>query len=326
MKQLDLKDKKILTLLSYNSRLRLHEIAKQVKLSKNSIKYRIERLQKVGIIKKFVPYVNYDALKKNTYDIFIKVKVRKEQEKELLNFFKESKNVLWAATLFGEWDIFVQAVAKNKENFYHQFMDSITNKFGHMIDDYEIKINTKRLKIDHGIPEFKSLIKKELPKVKRNYKDIKLDNKDYKLIHALSLNARASFIELARITGESSETTRNRFNKLIKHNIIEGFSIFIDPLKLGRINFLTFFRLHDFSSEKEKEFTTYLESKDNVGLALKNGNFPEIYLLTTAKNNYEIETFIKETQDKFFSIIKKTTNITITEEIKLVMFPEGLIE
>ena len=51
--KIDLKDRKILYELDTNSRQSYHEIAKKVGLSKDSIIYRIKKLQEQGVIKKF---------------------------------------------------------------------------------------------------------------------------------------------------------------------------------------------------------------------------------------------------------------------------------
>jgi DNA-binding Lrp family transcriptional regulator len=329
MKQLDVKDKKILTLLSINSRLKLHEIAQHVRLSKNSIKYRIERLQKLGYIKRFTPIISYDKIGYTTHDLFIKLRLRKEQEKELVEHFKDHPNVLWCSTLFGEWDLLIQFANKNFDEFYYENLIGVLKKFNEFIEDYEVKVTVKRFKLQYCVPDYFDLINKNKVKTLTPVKDrniVQLDKVDRKLLSALSKNARANFQQLGKLINESLETTRNHFNKLIKEGVLEGFSVQFGYKELDLVNYMTFFRFRNISEEKEKEFKLYLQEKREVILALKNGNVPEIYLLLSANSPRTAETVIKDIKDKFFEQIKNITTITLTENIRLDFFPEGLIE
>ena len=124
MEKIDLKDKKILFLLLENSKLPTSQIAKLVKLSKNSVLYRINRLRERGIIWKFFAAVNYEKLGLYTYDVFIKLKATEEREKQIKEHIRNHTNVIWAGSLFGTWDIFVQFLAKDVREF-----ENILDKF-----------------------------------------------------------------------------------------------------------------------------------------------------------------------------------------------------
>ncbi|MFA6461821.1 MAG: winged helix-turn-helix transcriptional regulator [Candidatus Woesearchaeota archaeon] len=325
MNYLDLKDKKLITLLHRNSRAKLHELAAELKLSKNSVKYRIERLQEKGYILRFIPIIDYNKIHYSTYDLFIKLKMRKEQEHLLIEHLKNNPKVLWACTLFGEWDLFVQFVTKSFYDFYNTDLTLFLKKFGQFIDDYEIKIAVKRLRLQHGVPEYLPLVKEPpLLEKKINYSQpTELSLIDLKLLHALSQNARASFQELGQNIGESLETTRNHFNRLIKEGVLTGFTLNFEDTKIGYVGYLSFIRFHNF--EKEEEFRQFILTKPEIKLALKNGNVPEIYLLISTRSPYELESLVKEIKDRFYITVHEITTMTITNEFKVEMFPEGLI-
>ena len=324
---LDLKDKKLIALLFMNSRMRLHEISKIVKLSKNSVKYRIERLQKLGYIKNFIPIINYSALGYYTFDILIKFKAKKEDESHILDYISKHNNVIWASTLFGDWDVFIQFISKDFMQFYEMQLQPFLQKFNDYIDDYEIKIATGRLKFDQQIHEFSKLVKSEkieFQKVNDYLGNFSLSIIDLDLLFYLSKNARASFLEIGMNIGQSLETARNHFNNLIDKGIIIGFTIDFDYVKIGYINYLAFFKFRNISIKNENEFKKYITQLSQVQLALKNGNLPEIYMLLMAKSSYEAETLIKDIKEKFYGEIQKVTSILITKDIKIDMFPQGL--
>ena len=69
--KLDKKDKKILSILSKNSRLPLTRVRKEVMLSRDGIDYRIKRLVDKNVILKFSPLINYRSLGYYDFHVFI---------------------------------------------------------------------------------------------------------------------------------------------------------------------------------------------------------------------------------------------------------------
>ena len=66
---MDKKDRKLLYYLSLNSRESHTQLSKKIGLSKNSVKYRIERLQKEGVIKQFTIMPNFSKCKLDTFNM-----------------------------------------------------------------------------------------------------------------------------------------------------------------------------------------------------------------------------------------------------------------
>lgn len=335
MKRIDLTDKKIISRLSLNSRASLKEVSEFTHLSKNSVNYRINRLLKEKYITHFMPFLDYSKIGYSTFDLFVKVRIRKEDEKMFEDYFKNNPNVLWAITLFGEWDFMVQYCTKNFYQFYHGPLQEFLLQFKDYVEDYDIKVAVKRLKFDLSLPDTKfkqkSQIKIKTKKEKQRKKQddeeiIELDGLDQKILHQLSQDSRMSFQEIGRKINEPLETVRYRFNKLKNKGVLVGFSANINYERLGYTNYLSFIRLQALTEEKESKLINFLDSKKEIIFALKNGNVPEIYLQMVCKNPYLAESLIKEINELFFEQIKGITNFTITKEIKVEMFPKGLLE
>ena len=84
--KLDLKEKKILHELDKNARISFSEIAKRIRLSKNSVINRIKELEKEEIILGYNTLININSLGYTTYDIYLKFKnTNYEKEKEIIN-------------------------------------------------------------------------------------------------------------------------------------------------------------------------------------------------------------------------------------------------
>ena len=58
MELLDLTDRKILTLLQHSARLTIQEIGQQINLSKTPVHERIKRLEREGVIDRYVTILN----------------------------------------------------------------------------------------------------------------------------------------------------------------------------------------------------------------------------------------------------------------------------
>ena len=61
----------------------------------------------------------------------------------------------------------------------------------------------------------------------------KMDALDKKIKESLNENARLSFRKIAEMTGKSTDTIINRYNKMEKSGYIKGSTITLDRFKLG---------------------------------------------------------------------------------------------
>ena len=68
--KIDEKDRKILTLLSENSRIPLTKLTKTVKLSRDAVDYRIKRLMDKGVIVRFFPLIDFKKFGYTLYHVF----------------------------------------------------------------------------------------------------------------------------------------------------------------------------------------------------------------------------------------------------------------
>src|SRR3989338_5582854 len=137
MATLDKKDQKLLYYLSLNSRLSHTQLSRKIQLSKNAVKYRIERLQKEGIITKFASVVNLGALNYTTITLLLKFNEDIYEKKEIIDFFKKHQYVDWAVSLSGQWDLFVELVAKDFISLY--------TVIGEIVTRFSSSLNTYRL-------------------------------------------------------------------------------------------------------------------------------------------------------------------------------------
>jgi len=322
-KKLDLKDKKIIYLLFENSRLTASEIAKYVGLSKNAVTYRIERLLKNGIIWKFFPILDYEKLGIDSYDLFIKLKATKEQEEKIKLYFKSHPSVVWATSLFGKFDLFVQLLAKSPQDF-EKVLDEIILELGDKLDSYEAKLLVRRLKINHQIFDFK-FDYKFVPAKPDYSKRYVLDKLDKKILAFLNeKDAIAPYSVISNAVGASLETTRNRMKKLLEEGVIVRYFPFVVYPKVGLISYLVFVNFRHLTNEMEKHVADYISSIKDVHLAFKTVGKPEMYFWVVSDHPSKVEEIMKSLKNKFFNVITDMEPVLTTEEITLNFFPKAV--
>ena len=126
--KLDLKDKKILTLLDENSRLSNSQIAKKVGLSKPAVEYRLQRFHKNNIIFSYYTVIDFTKL---GYLARAKVLLKTTpQERDRLRAFliaHPSINNLYKIN--NGFDFMLEAVFKNVKDL-EDFLEKTELEFG----------------------------------------------------------------------------------------------------------------------------------------------------------------------------------------------------
>jgi len=74
--KLDKKDKKLLYLLDIDGRLTYSQLAKKTAMSKQLVKYRMDRLEKAEIIRGYYPMIDTSRLGFTTFRVYFKFKNR----------------------------------------------------------------------------------------------------------------------------------------------------------------------------------------------------------------------------------------------------------
>jgi DNA-binding Lrp family transcriptional regulator len=78
--KLDVKDKKILYLLSHDGRMQLSKIAEEIRLSKDAVRYRLKQLRQKGVILKYSPMIDLTHIGYYTYHVLLLVEEKNKEE------------------------------------------------------------------------------------------------------------------------------------------------------------------------------------------------------------------------------------------------------
>jgi len=320
MIKLDLKDRKILYELDINSRQSYHKIAKKVGLSKDSVIYRINKLQELGIIKQFHTVINVSKLGFISFRLYFKLQnTTPEKETEIIEFLKKQKIVTWIVSIDGEYDLGMWILTKSVKEMNDLWKELLT-RFRDFIEKRNLTIFTK-------VSYFPRTYILEQKKNREEYvfitepEETKLDELDLKLLKHLAPNSRISILELSRILKITPKTTTTRIKQLEKKKVIIGYRTMFDLEKLGYQYFKVHFNLHKITEQKEKEFKSYLRQHSHVTYDNEILGGDDLEIEIQVKTIQDLRNFLEEIKKQFANIIRNYNYMLFYKEHKYLFFP-----
>lgn len=146
---LDSTDRKLLYLLQENARLTIRELAAQLNLSLTPVHDRIKRLEREGIIARYVTLLNRKALGKalTVYCFVTLDKQRQESFQEFNEAIRQMPEVLECAVVSGNFDYLIKVIVSDMEayNTFYQSKLSVLHSVSHMSSSFvmeEVKSTT----------------------------------------------------------------------------------------------------------------------------------------------------------------------------------------
>lgn len=320
--KLDLKDKKILYELDINARQSNSEIGKKVGLSKEVVKYRIDRMLESGLIIRFHTVTNYFKLGLFKYKLYLRLKdVNKEKLEEIGQYFFEHKKTEWVVICTGRWDMIIGWLVHNVNEFDEEVQNAL-NKFSQYVAEKAI---TTTLYLSHHVREFLKE-KPEVGTIRIVYhttadKKEKVEDKDIELLRVITNNARMSVTDIAKRLKTTSRIVRYRMKEMEKKSIILAYKAQLDPRKMGNVFCKAIIYLSSTTKERLQQFINYCNSLPQAvwpQRVIGNWDF---------ELDFEIESYDKfqdiilDIKENFSDIIRNHEFAIVSKEFKLDMFP-----
>lgn len=149
LRKVDKKDKQILAILAKDSRKTLTKIAKEIKLSVDSVKTRIEKLKKLGIITGFTILRSYKLLGYPLKASFlIKLhNISQDKLNDFIYFLKRQPRVIILNAVVGTFDLEIVVIAKSSSDL-ENISRKIRTQFTDIIADWQTNIITESYKLE----------------------------------------------------------------------------------------------------------------------------------------------------------------------------------
>ncbi len=319
---LDAKDQKILYELDRNARQSNSEIGRKVRLSKEVVKYRIDRMMESGLILRFHTVVNYFKLGIVKYKLYLRFRdVDREKMREISEYFFRNGKTEWVNTSTGRWDMIVGFLVRN----VNEFDGDIQNAMNRFSENVQEKAVTETLYLAHHVREY--LTGSEGPrKGKLVYhtsadRQASIDDTDTEILKILGNNARIPVVEIAKRLKTTPRLIQYRIKRMEKEEIILAYKAHLDPKKMGSIFCKAIIYLASSTKERVSEFVNYCTSLPKAVWPQRVIGAWDFELDLEIENYDRFQEVIFDLKEKFPGIIQKFEFIITSKEYKLDLFP-----
>ena len=311
---LDIKDKKILSLLDQNARISITQLAKKIKLNKDVTRYRINNLEKEKIIQGYYTIINTNKIGYTAYRVYFDfINLAKEIEDKLNSYLDKEFKAGQIFKIDGPYQLGVITWEKSVYDLEIKIQD-LKKQFGNYINKIELSIFTK---LNHYYKKTLPLSSEEVITLKQE-SQIKIDNLDLKILKELSKNSKQNYIKLSKKLNIPERTLAYRIKNLEKNKVILAYRANINISKLGYENF--FIEIYTGS----KQNLDYIESlaKSNKNCIYSDYVLPgaDIEIEVEVRNKQGLLEFIPILKEKF-PFIKKIVYWSTLSYLKLEYFP-----
>jgi|SRR3989338_5863951 len=142
---IDKLDLHILFALSQDALRTNLSLGKELKVSKDTIQYRLNKMESSRLIVQYRPVVNYAALGLAIKSILIKLNYTSSGNIQFEKYLQNNGSVLWATKTMGDYDYLIYVISQNLDEF-HELINNIKEQFSNIIKTYEILFAYEELK------------------------------------------------------------------------------------------------------------------------------------------------------------------------------------
>jgi DNA-binding Lrp family transcriptional regulator len=313
-KLVDETDLKILAHLDLDVRAPVSKIAKEIGLSPNAVKTRIEKMRENGIIFLYFVYPDLSAIGYNNYLTYFNFKnVDNKIESEMLDYLVKSKHTWLVLKFRGKYDVMTIFWAKTPHEYYKAWKE-FRVKYRKYIRNSEI---TPFFGFTwYGYPFTKRLLGKSNEILLCTDNKFKVSKKDIELLEVLTLNARTPLSELSKKSGISESMIKYKMDKFIKSGVIRGFMLMINPTLLGYIQFKVEFYLR--SSDKLAEIEDRIKEEPGICYLMQTGSDADIETFFFANSYKDIDDTINKIRETYSSEINNYKISTVIRPLKVI--------
>jgi Lrp/AsnC family transcriptional regulator for asnA, asnC and gidA len=136
-------DKKILELLQEDARIPITKIAQEVNMSENGVKYRLEKLESKGVIKRFAVLIDPKKVGKNVMAIF-NIEIEPKKNRNAIPKLKKIENFIKIYNTTGDYSITAIGLFDSADSLTNFVNNKLLTEIP--IQNYSLNIVTKKYK------------------------------------------------------------------------------------------------------------------------------------------------------------------------------------
>jgi len=318
---LDTYDRRILFELDCNSRRPLSELSRRVRLGRDLVISRLERMHSSGILRGCSALINPYKLGYTIYKTYLKLEANRERWSKLVAFLNAHPNTFWLAECYGSWDLIWGIAARSPKEAY-DIQNQLFSDFSDVVTTYNVYtfVNNWWFPKKHLLGTAKGTEvgwQFKMPEVALGTApdEHTLDEIEAGLVALLSANARLSATELAERLGTTTAIVKYRLEKLERIGVIAGYRADIDRSLLGMTLFNVQVQPRSYDAAKEQEFHNYCRSHPQVLEYIQQLGECKLELVIEASGYGEFSAVIDELRERFAGYIRTIDYLMVKRDL-----------
>lgn len=319
--KLDKTDRKILSELDKNCRISNVQLGKKVNKSRESVKYRIQQLQKKGIIQGFITSINPNKLGYYLFKVYLKLENIPEERERFFDDLRNNKDVYWMGISDGAFDCVFAFLSKSMTSYYQQ-INSLLSKWEHLIISKILgtMVDTKQYNKKFFTNETDGTYVIFGGDVVNN----EMDELDNQILLNLANNARIPLTELAKKVNSTVEIIRARIKKLEQKEIILNYRIAVDFNKLNLEFFKLFIYFRTVSKKDELALAEWMRTNPRALYYIRSLAPWEMEPEFVVDNYKEFNQIVNELRKRFPHVIRNYEHLIMISESWMPAYKEIL--
>jgi len=295
--ELDELDRNILTLLDRNCRASAVELGEKLQRSRQTIEYRINRLEDQRVITEYTCSFNPTSVGYRLYKVCLRLRnIPGEMEKLCAELFKLG-TVYWIGKTSGSWDLLFGIFYRDEREIL-SIVDRLAKGFRHVIVAHSGYLMVEILQYPKMYLTGETSSYREYAGAVR-YEP--LDELDLTIIAKLISNARLSFNALGESLGVSSLLIQRRMKRMEQAGIIFQYRIGVNLRLLGLELYKAIITTDLYSGDEHRRFLEFISRRKEVQFVVRNIWAIELELVVP---NYQVyEEIIDEIRKNFPKLI-----------------------
>ena len=318
--KIDTKDRKILYQLDLNARQSFSQIGKKVGLSKNTVAYRVNKLEEDGIIKGYYTVIDCFKLGYASLRFYLTLQyTTPEIKKEIIDYFINDKYTYFIGSIEGRYDLVIIMWVKQFQKF-HSFWQETLKRYR---DYFQQQMFSSYIQLLH-YPD--SWLLKDAPAADRNHfqvigrgVEVDVEPFDVEVLKLIGANARMPLTDIAKELGESSSKVNYHLKKMRDQNVIRGFRVALDISKLDYKQFKVDIDFKDYS--KINEITDYLIANPHLFYITRTAGHADLEPTLRVQGICQLHEILNDLTETFPGAIKNYQYFYITKMHKLNYMP-----
>lgn len=329
--ELDLLNRRILFELDCNSRRSLSELSRKVRLGRDLVSYRIDRLREAGVLNKCTVMINPYKLGLTVYKTYLKLEADRARCQEFLSYLDGHPRTSWVAECYGKWDAVWCVLARSPKEVY-DLQDRLFSEFRDIIIAYNVctlvnywwfpkKYLLKRNNANGRPADIETMNRSQGWQFEEQEftfgttpLEHTLDQVEYGIVKLLSEDAQMSVTEIARQLDTTPAIVKYRIEKLEQLGIIAGYRVDIDRSALGMTVFKVQLHPRHYDASTEAELHNFCRLHPQIATYELQLGDCKIEFEIEAKDYAEFNNVIDEIRERFSGYIRSLDYIMVRRD------------